>query len=480
VPRFSLVVTTTDRPSLLPAGVRAALETDFDDLELIVSDNFSRTPAAEILAGVHDKRLRIIRTDRRLTAPDHWEFAWKHVSGEYVMFLGDDNALHPEILAFADRAIRDHDLEILSWRNCIYYHPDWDIVFGPLPDRGNVLGLDVGSTGQLYRCHPKAVIQGFCRELRLLGCFPCMLNFLFRKSLADYIHRRLGRFFWAPNPDITMSYLALGVVRDDGFGVFDGFGGIGGRSKDSNLASLLSRGKASRRVYDYVAEFRGQDLFPHHEPKFITVSNSLAATISQAKTLLPDHFGDFDFDPVTLVRKSIDDMYVDRTIPWVDDPRFVADINAFIATLPPPAATEMASYRDECRARAERPDTLPSSEKYVRNADDARVSLIDFTRKASWRDQAFAWRLFRDVRQNPLGRYWDSGGTSYLDMILYGGRDIADAARHLPRILAIFDRPGGSFVDYYRRIGMLGESIADASSTRGSALAVVKPVATVQ
>ena len=127
--RFSIVLTTTDRPSLLPAGVRAVLETNFDDLELIVSDNFSRMPASEILADVRDKRLRIIRTDRRLTAPDHWEFAWEHVRGEYVMYLGDDNALHPEILAFADRAIRDHDLEILLWRACTYYHPGWDIVF---------------------------------------------------------------------------------------------------------------------------------------------------------------------------------------------------------------------------------------------------------------------------------------------------------------------------------------------------------------
>jgi glycosyltransferase involved in cell wall biosynthesis len=477
--RFSIVLTTTDRPSLLPAGVRAALGVDFDDFELIVSDNFSRTPAAELLADVTDKRLRIIRTDRRLTAPDHWEFAWEHVHGDYVMYLGDDNALHPEILKFADRAIRDHDLDLLSWRACTYYHPGWDIVFRSLPDRGNVLGLDVGSTGQLYQCHPKAVIEAFCRDLRLSGCFPCMLNFLFRKSLADDIRRRLGRFFWAPNPDITMSYLILGMTRAEGYAFFDGFGAIGGRSKDSNLASLLSRGKSSRRVYDYVAEFRDQDLFPHHQPKFIAVTNSLAATVSQAKTLMPDYFARFDFDPVMLARRSIEDMHVDRTIPWVDDPQFVADFNAFIATLPAPAAAEMTSYRDESRARAEQADAEPPSEKYVRNADHARVSLVNFMRKASLQEWAIAWRLFRRVRQNPLGRYWVSGGTTYIDMSLYAGRDIADAARDLPHILASFDRTRDAFVNYHRQIGMIGEPIAAPSEGAGIA-AVVKPAVKVQ
>jgi glycosyltransferase involved in cell wall biosynthesis len=477
--RFSIVLTTTDRPALLPAGVRAALDANFDDFELIVSDNFSRTPAAELLADVTDKRLRIIRTGRRLTAPDHWEFAWEHVHGDYVMYLGDDNALHPEILNLADRAIRNNDLDILSWRACTYYHPGWDIVFGPLPNCGNVVGLDVGSTGQLYQCRPRAVIEKFCHELRLSGCFPCMLNFLFRKSLADDIRRRLGRFFWAPNPDITMGYLILGVARADGYAFFDGFGALGGRSKDSNQASLLSRGKASGRVYDYIAEFRNQDLFPHHEPKFITVSNSLAATVSQAKRLLPDYFGEFDFDPVMLARRSIEDMYVDRTIPWVDDPQFLADFNTFIATLPAPAAAEMASYRDQSRARAEQADAATSSEKYVRNADDARVSLIDFVSRASSKELSLAWRLFRQLGQNPLGRYWISGGTTYVDMSLYDCRDIADAARVLPRVLACFDRPGNSFVDYHRRIGMLG-ALAVGQAGGAKTAAVVKPIATVQ
>src|SRR5580658_27212 len=170
MPRFSIVLPTTDRPSLLAAGVRAALETKFDDLELIVSDNFSQQHAAEILAGLGDKRLRVIRTGRRLTAADHWEFAWEHVRGEFVMYLGDDNALHPEILGFADKAIRDHDLDVLSWRACTYFHPDWNITYGPWPNRGNIMGIDAGTTRELYSCSAAAVLEAYCGELRLSGC----------------------------------------------------------------------------------------------------------------------------------------------------------------------------------------------------------------------------------------------------------------------------------------------------------------------
>ena len=71
---------------------------------------------------------------------------------------------------------------------------------------------------------------------------------------------------------------------------------------------------------------------------------------------MPEHFGKFDFDPATLARRSIEDMYVDRTVPWVDDPQFVAEVDKFIDTLPASSAAEAFAYRDECRARMQQAD----------------------------------------------------------------------------------------------------------------------------
>jgi glycosyltransferase involved in cell wall biosynthesis len=454
--RFSIVMTTCDRPNLLGPGVRAMLETNFDDFELIVSDNFSKEPAAEALAGFDDKRLRVIRTDRRMPVADHWEWVWEHVRGEFVMYLGDDNALHPDILKFADRAIPEHDLDVLSWRACTYFHPDWNITYGPLPNCGNILGIDAGTTRELYRCDAAEVLRAFCRQLRLSGCFPCMLNFMFRKADADAIRQRMGRFFWAPNPDISASYLILGTVRPGGYAYYDAIGGIGGRSRHSNLASLLSRGKATRRLDEFVKEHRGQDVFPHHNPKFLGISNGLAATISQAKHAMPDLFGGYGFDLKTLARKTIDDLYVDRTVPWDDDPAFLAEVDAFINSLPAKDATEIFAYRDECRARL-RQQQGQAAASYIRNPGEARLRLFDFWRLTGVDRKT--WRLLRETGRNPLGRYWLSGGTTYVDMTLFGGQDIADAARNLPRLLAHFDNYGDGFAKHHRNIGMLGESL---------------------
>src|SRR5262249_27335722 len=161
---------------------------------------------------------------------------------------------------------------------------------------------------------------------------PCMLNFVFPKARADYVRRRTGRFFWAPNPDIAASYYILGSIEAGRYGFFDDFGALGGRSVDSNLATLLSRGKTSRRAYEYFDESGEQGCLPHHDIKFVAISNALAATISQARTLMPDHFAPYNFDRKVLAMRTIEDMYVDRTVPWVEDGRFLEGVEKFIQT----------------------------------------------------------------------------------------------------------------------------------------------------
>jgi hypothetical protein len=445
MPRFSLVLPSTDRPALLPAAVEAALACRFEDIELVVSDNFSRVPAREVLASVTDPRLRILRTGRRLPVSDHWEFFWPHLEGDFVMILGDDNALHPDALAIADRAIGVHGLELLAWRAATYFHPDWHIDYPPLPDRGNLLALEPGTTGRWYRCDPAGVVRQFARELRLSPCFPCMLTCLFSRRHAEAQRRRLGRLFWAPNPDIALSVLLLGTL--DGkprdlrpplapFAFYDGFLALGGRSADSNLASWLSRGRQSRRIFQYVGEFGSGDLMPHHSPRFVTLSNTLAAAVTLARARFGPEFAACAFEPRTLAERVIEDMYVSATVPWLDDPAFLAEVDEFFRSLPSGARTEVLAYRDRCRQAF-------------------------LAREAGTRSRIAA---SGEAAASEPAQTWEAGGTRYVDLAAFAGGDIAGAALRLPEVLARFDRRATTLVDQHRHV--LGEEL-DAAAPSG-------------
>jgi Glycosyl transferase family 2 len=446
IPRFSIVVPTTDRPKLLAGAVRAFLASTFQDFELVISDNCSKVRARQIVGGIKDERIRHLRTSTRLAASDHWEFIWEHLRGDYVMFPCDDNLLHPGILAFADRILGHHDLDVLSWRVGSYYHANWDIEYPGLPNRGNVLGLDAGTSGGLYRCDAAAVLRFHAQHLRFSGCFPCLLNFLFKRERGNWIRRQAGKLFWLPCPDVASSVLVLGICQPDGYAFWDGFGAIGGRSRDSNFASMLSRGKQGR-FQQYVAESSDQDLFPLHQPKFISMSNMLAATVSQGRALFPRHFAPFEVEQRTIAAGTIDEMFVDRTLP-IDQPAFNSDVDRFIETFPAEVRAEVRSYRDQRAAelvRKEAEPVVPASPAPAR-----------FRRE----EIAEAWRLFRHTWRYPFRRIWTVGGTTYVDMRLFGARDTGDVVRTFPKLLALFDKFGTGFRDHYRTVGMLGEELS--------------------
>lgn len=427
MPRFSIVITTVDRPALLGAAIRSVLASRFDDYELIVSDNFSEPSAAAVVSQFSDPRLRSLRTDRRLAMTDHWEFAWEHVRGDFVLYLGDDNALHPDILAYSDRAIAEHDLDLMSWRCSSYFHPDWRISYGNLPDRGNIMTFEPGTTGGLYQAVPAAILRSYCEELRLPGCFPGMINCLFSRVRADEVRRATGKLFWPLAPDVCVAYFMLGMARPGKVALLDGYAAIGGRSQDSNVAAFLTEGRSSKRADDLFSEYGGADYFPHHPVKFRSMSNIFAVTATQAYTLMPERFASWRYSLKTLALRTIDDIHVLRITPWASDPTFVAQFEAFIESLPPPERNEVLAYREQCMARQ-----APVGAPQPRTEANERHSL---------------WRV---------------DASYYLDMAAFGAHDIGDAAAQLPRVMGVLDHASDRFVRHNRALGHVGEALASS------------------
>lgn len=442
--RFSLVVPTTDRPSLLPGVVETVLASSFTDIELIVSDNCSKIPATELLAGNHDPRIKHLRTASRLSCSDHWDFIWEHVTGEYVMYLGDDNVLHPDILSRADKILSRHDLGALCWRVGAYFHPDWQVKYPPLPDHGNVFGIEVGTTRRLYRGHPKIILRHFADSLAFPGCFPCMQNFVFRKELGDIVRRRSGRLFWAPGPDVAASIFMLAVMPKAGYAFLDDYGALAGRSGDSNQASLLGGGKrgGSQRFREYVKDYSDGTLFPHHEPKFCSIANLIAAPFSQGYKFFPEEFADLRVSDRAIARGTIEGIYVQRNLPWCEDPTFLAEVEQYFDSLPPALRAEIHEYRAQCIAGVKQKRSVQSQLHRLR-AGLGKIRRGD-------------WSAFRNTAHDVS---WQAGGQTYVNMSSFGVSNMAGMGREFAAVLRRFDRLGSNYVDYHSSRGVLGEEL---------------------
>ena len=114
-PFLSLVIQTRQRHETLGYAIETALMDPMPELEVIVSDNFSSRETAEVVRSFSDSRLKYVRTDRRLSMCDNWEFALGHATGDYIIYIGDDDAVMPGALSRLKDLHSSHPAAVYKW-----------------------------------------------------------------------------------------------------------------------------------------------------------------------------------------------------------------------------------------------------------------------------------------------------------------------------------------------------------------------------
>lgn len=111
--KFTVIIPTRQRADVLGPALRTVVSQDYDNLEILVSDNFSGDQTAEVVRGFDDPRIRYVNTGRRLSMSHNWEFALSHVSDGWVTILGDDDGLMPGALNRAAELIGEYRTSML-------------------------------------------------------------------------------------------------------------------------------------------------------------------------------------------------------------------------------------------------------------------------------------------------------------------------------------------------------------------------------
>ena len=197
--KVSIIMPTRNRAHLLSVALKSALGQTWQDLEILVSDNYcGNEETRTVFESFKDPRLRYVRTDRLLAMHDSWEFALSHACGEYVTVLSDDSYLLPYGVERAMAAIEKFQVDLAAWNSCTYYSPDWPqrylgnhLDVARPPYKTSVLSSqDV--LRQLFDLDPDSFIH-----------MPRFLNSICHRRLVAKVLQMQGRMFIPPCPDYS-------------------------------------------------------------------------------------------------------------------------------------------------------------------------------------------------------------------------------------------------------------------------------------
>ncbi|MFV0388981.1 MAG: glycosyltransferase family 2 protein [Pyrinomonadaceae bacterium] len=120
-PYFSIVMPTRNRAEMLSYAIKSVLNQDFEDFEIIASDNFSTDNTYDVVNGFGDKRLQYFKTPAPFSIDESWNFAISKATGRYITFLSDDDAYLSFRLKKAFEVISRTDTKLLVHKYAGYY-----------------------------------------------------------------------------------------------------------------------------------------------------------------------------------------------------------------------------------------------------------------------------------------------------------------------------------------------------------------------
>ena len=94
--KVSIIIPTRNRAHLLKYALRSAIQQSYQNIEIVVCDNYSTDNTIEVVESFNSQNIIYVRTNNALSMPDNWEFALHKASGEYITYLTDDSYLLPK------------------------------------------------------------------------------------------------------------------------------------------------------------------------------------------------------------------------------------------------------------------------------------------------------------------------------------------------------------------------------------------------
>ncbi|MDO9406421.1 MAG: glycosyltransferase family 2 protein [Polaromonas sp.] len=195
---LTIVVPTRERADTLHHTLRTLVDQDYPQLEILVSDNASVDDTAKVVASFDDSRIRYVRTPGRVGMAENWEFALDNARGQFITYIGDDDAFLPDAITKAMALLCASGLPALVWRKTEYCWPDY-----PVQEMQNliIIGKRNGEARVVDAAAQLQLVMSFRDSYSTL---PCLYNGIIKTELLRKVRSTSATniFFNAVSPDV--------------------------------------------------------------------------------------------------------------------------------------------------------------------------------------------------------------------------------------------------------------------------------------
>lgn len=247
-PKYSIIIPARNGGAYLSTAIRSVIDQNFDDFELIVSDNQSWDKTSAVLEEFDHPKIKKLKPSELLSMTDNWEFALSHAKGEWLIFVGVDDGLQAYFFELAEKLTflaTKKSIRAITSKRAYYFYHGCEPIFGPLAVK--------------YRAEGRLSIRSSFQESlkSLFGFGKCYFELptmystsLFHRSLIERVKEANGgKVFSSMCPDANLAAIACSLEKkylESGIPL----GWVGSSSNSAGLsASIIHLKRDNSSIY---------------------------------------------------------------------------------------------------------------------------------------------------------------------------------------------------------------------------------------
>lgn len=134
MPKVSICIPAYNHPELIRRALGSILDQEFDDYEVIITDDSEGSPVHDYVSSIHDQRIRYYKNVKQLGSSANWNQAISLAQGEYIKILHHDDWFpHKDCLRQFVKLMDEHPSSVLGFSSAYACHSDGAIAFVHAP-----------------------------------------------------------------------------------------------------------------------------------------------------------------------------------------------------------------------------------------------------------------------------------------------------------------------------------------------------------
>ena len=204
---LSIIVPTKDRYYYLEYLIQLIKSYKTNEIELVIQDNtYDNTEILDYIERLDYPHLKYFYNKNHLSQSENSDQAILNSTGEYVCFIGDDDAVTRNIVECV-KWMKINNYDILKSEAALYRWPS----FKETPELAASMMIANYSGGVKILDNKEELIKCIDNSFIGLRNMPKVYNGIVKRSLLNEIYNRTGTFFPGPSPDMANA-VALAVL----------------------------------------------------------------------------------------------------------------------------------------------------------------------------------------------------------------------------------------------------------------------------